>query len=234
VLFRSEQRCGYVVTPNVDHICLLQHDTTFQEVYRDAFLAIPDSTPLMWASRLLGKTLREKISGSDLIYSLSEHAAKRGHRVFFLGGVDQSVAEDTAGRLKALYPELTISGAYSPPFGFDKDPSKVAEIEETLRAAAPDICFTALGAPRQDYWNSRVCETCRIPVMLGVGGAFDFVTGRKRRASPILQKAGLEWAWRLCLEPRRLWRRYLVRDSYFFWLLFVEFWNGIFENRKNV
>lgn len=224
----QEKNPGYIVTPNVDHICLLQNDITFRNVYKSAFLALPDSTPLMWASWLLGRPLRKKISGSDLIYLLCEHAAKQGHRVFFLGGVNQSVVEETAARLRERYPGLIVSGAYSPPFGFENEASTVAEIEEILRLAEVDICFTALGAPRQDYWNSRVCETCGIPVMLGVGAAFDFVTGRKRRAPRFFQKAGLEWAWRLCLEPRRLWKRYLVRDSLFFWLLIVEMWNGIF------
>lgn len=229
----EERRCGFVVTPNVDHICQLQHDTAFQDVYKRAFLAIPDSTPLMWASWLLRKPLREKVSGSDLIYLLSEHAAKHNYRVFFLGGIDQSVAEDTAERLRTLYPGLVVAGVYSPPFAFEKDSVEVARIEETLRAAAPDICFTALGAPKQDYWNSRVSELCAIPVMLGVGAAFDFVTGRKRRAPLFLQKSGLEWAWRLCLEPRRLWKRYLVRDTQFFRLLWLEYWSGAFGKRKN-
>ncbi len=214
---------GYIVTPNVDHIVCYHENGEFREAYQNAFLVLPDGTPIIWASHLLGTPLREKISGSDLIYSLTEHAAQQGHSVFFLGGAE-GLADMSAKVFKQMFPALKVAGAYCPPLGFEQDPVKNAQVLKALKEAAPDICYVALGSPKQDIWNWRYCEQAGVPVMVGVGGSFDFVTGRVRRAPQWLQKAGMEWLWRLCHEPRRLWKRYLVRDVRFFAYLWTEFW----------
>lgn len=217
---------GYILTPNVDHICTLQDHTEFQEAYRNGLLAVCDGTILQWASMLLGAPIREKISGSDLILWLTEYAAQKGYSVFFLGGAD-GVAQKTAEILTKRYPGFSLAGVYSPPMGFDSDPREIQRSIEMVRNASPDICFVALGSPKQELWSYRHCQELDVPVLVGVGAAFDFVTGRRIRAPRWVQRAGLEWLWRLAQEPRRLAKRYLVRDMRFAPLLFREF----FRNR---
>ena len=216
---------GFIVTPNVDHICLLQNEQEFRRVYRAAFLVLPDGTPLMWAARFLGKPLKQKISGSDLVYWLSEHAAGKGHSLFLLGAAP-GVAEEAARVFEEIYPGTKIAGHYSPPLGFEKDPGEVEKILGMLRDAKPDICYVALGAPKQDFWNFLHCRQSGVPVSLGVGASLDFVTGRVKRAPVWMQHSGLEWLWRLCQEPGRLWRRYLLRDSRFLVLFLRELLRG--------
>ncbi len=212
---------GYIVTPNVDHICMCQDTPLFRRVYQEAFMVLADGMPLVWASRMLGKPLRQKISGSDLVFWLGEHAARKGHRVFYLGAAE-GVAEAAAKVLGQRYPGLEVAGVYSPPLGFEEDPVESERAIERVRACAPDICFLALGSPKQEIWAWKNVARTGVPVMIGVGGALDFVTGRQSRAPVFLQKVSLEWLWRLCHHPIRLWRRYLLRDSRFLMLVLRE------------
>ncbi|NIA12731.1 MAG: WecB/TagA/CpsF family glycosyltransferase [Nitrospiraceae bacterium] len=221
----AERTPGYIVTPNVDHVCLCQEDEDFGQACRNAFLVLPDGVPIVWASRLLGKPLQRKLSGSDLIYWMTEHAAKRGYSVFFLGAGD-GVADEVAKRLKARYPDLRVAGSFSPAFGFEKDAQANAAVTARVREAAPDICYVALGSPKQEVWMSRYFEDTGAPVLLGVGGSFDFVAGLQKRAPRLVQRVGMEWLWRLCHDPLRLWRRYLVRDMKFFALVWQEWRKG--------
>ena len=221
----AERKPGYIVTPNVDHVCLLHEDRDFSEACRNAFLVLADGVPIMWASRLLGQPLQRKLSGSDLIYWMTAHAAERGHSVFFLGA-GKGVADEVAKRLGIRYPDLRVAGTCSPAFGFERDEETNAAVFDRIREAAPDICYVALGSPKQEIWMSRNFEAAGVPVILGVGGSFDFVAGRQRRAPRLVQRVGLEWLWRLCHDPLRLWRRYLVRDVKFFALVWREWRRG--------
>lgn len=214
----SQRQPGYIVTPNVDHICLLQDNQSFRHAYDNALLSLADGKPLLWAGRLLRTPLRAKLSGSDLIYRISEIAAANGFSVYLLGAAE-GVAEEAARRLQELYGGLKVVGVESPPLGFEQDPEVNARILRRLADSGADICFVALGSPKQEIWMSRNINESKVPVMIGVGASFDFVAGRAKRAPAWMQDAGLEWFWRLCHEPRRLWRRYLVRDTRFFWLL---------------
>jgi N-acetylglucosaminyldiphosphoundecaprenol N-acetyl-beta-D-mannosaminyltransferase len=211
----------YVVTPNVDHLCRLPYDPAFQEAYEGAALRLPDGVPLMWFARLLGRRLCEKLSGSDLVPRLSAYAAEKGHRVFFLGAAE-GVAEEAARRLRERHPSLQVAGSFSPPFGFEKDARQCREAVERVRESRADICFVALGSPKQEIWLSQHAAGMGTPVCLAIGAGLDFVAGRVRRAPGWMQRAGCEWIWRLTQEPRRLWRRYLVEDSYFLILLLKE------------
>ncbi len=213
---------GYIVTPNIDHICVLRQNTQLRRAYEDAFLALPDGMAVMWAARLLGRPLRQKLSGSDLVPWLAEHASKQGHRVFFFGAAP-GVAEEAARKLEARFPELEVAGAYSPPLGFEQDPALNKAAIERVRKAQPDICFIALGSPKQEIWMHEHYSALDVPVCLGIGAAIDFAAGKVRRAPVILQRSGLEWLWRLCQEPRRLWRRYLVQDLRFIPIFLREF-----------
>jgi N-acetylglucosaminyldiphosphoundecaprenol N-acetyl-beta-D-mannosaminyltransferase len=214
----SQRLPGYVVTPNIDHVCRYHTNREFRDAYQHALLSLPDGTPLVWASRLLKTPLREKLSGSDMVYRLSEFAAAKGFKVYFLGAAE-GVAAEAANRLATLCPGLTVVGIDSPPMGFEQQPDLNDQVVERLAQSNADICFVALGSPKQEIWMRQNSGRCRVPVMIGIGASLDFVAGRVKRAPVWMQRSGLEWFWRLCQEPRRLWRRYLVHDTFFFWLL---------------
>lgn len=211
----------YVVTPNVDHIIKIQRDKEFHHIYKNASLVLADGMPLVWAAKLLKKPLKEKVSGSDLFPVLCEKAARRNMRIFFLGG-QEGVAQKAAEVLKRKYPEINIVGIYSPPFGFEKDEVENRKIINMINDTKPDILFVGLGAPKQEKWIYHHLKEINVPVSLGIGAAFDFVAGTKKRAPVWMQKAGLEWFWRFCLEPRRLFKRYFIDDVKFIYLFLRE------------
>jgi N-acetylglucosaminyldiphosphoundecaprenol N-acetyl-beta-D-mannosaminyltransferase len=211
----------YVLTPNVDHLCRVATDPTFRAAYEGADMVAVDGVPVMWAARLMGRPLREKLSGSDLLPLISGHAARKGYRVFLFGAAP-GVAEEAAARLTERNPGLQVAGTYSPPIGFEKDPEENARAVAAIRSADPDICFVAMGAPRQETWIHQNHAACGARVMLGVGASLDFAAGRVRRAPRVLQNAGLEWLWRMAQEPRRLGKRYLVDDSVFLRIVWEE------------
>jgi N-acetylglucosaminyldiphosphoundecaprenol N-acetyl-beta-D-mannosaminyltransferase len=222
---------GIVVTPNVDHICRCHVDPMFREAYASAFLSLPDGMPILWSAKLVGKPLKEKLSGSDMVPLLAEYAANQGHTVFFLGAAE-GVAEEAKNELCRRYPKLIVKGVYSPPMHFERNEHENSRVIQLLRNAAPDLCFLALGSPRQEIWMYQHSVLSGVPVMIGVGAGLDFIAGRVRRAPVWMQRVGLEWVWRLCMEPRRLWRRYLVEDSIFFALVWREFWKSRHSDTK--
>lgn len=212
----------FITTPNVDHIVRLEKDPEFREVYRKAAMALPDSVPLVWASRLLGKPLKERVAGSDLVLPVCEMAAKKGYSLYFLGG-ESGVAEKAAVRLKARLPTIKIAGSYAPPFGFESDALENEKIVRQINQAKADILFVALGAPKQEKWIARHLPELDIKLGLCVGAGIDFIAGASRRAPEWMRPIGLEWIWRLLCEPRRLWRRYLVEDAAILPIFFKEY-----------
>ena len=225
-----ERTPGFIVTPNVDHICLFHRRADIRAAYKEAFLALPDGIPLLWAARFLGRPLKEKLSGSDLVPMLSAWAAQEGCSVFCFGAAE-GVAEKAARNLRERYPGLTVAGVYSPPLGFERDPVENERAIAAIRNAKPDICFVALGCPKQELWLLEHYEDIGVPVSLGIGAGLDFVAGKVRRAPRCLQRIGLEWVWRLVQEPRRLWRRYLVEDALFFSLVWRDFRGTLLTHR---
>lgn len=207
-----EEQPGYVVTPNVNHVCLCQRDAAFRESYEHASLRLVDGTPIIWASYLFGEPLHQKLSGSDLVPWLSRWASHKGYSVFFFGGTP-GTADETARILQERNPHLRIAGTYCPPYGFDQDAAENEKGLAALQASNADLCFVALGSPKQELWMRKHVEAAGIPVLIGVGAAFDFMAGRIKRAPVWLQRSGMEWLWRLSQEPRRLWRRYILEDS---------------------
>jgi N-acetylglucosaminyldiphosphoundecaprenol N-acetyl-beta-D-mannosaminyltransferase len=208
----------YVVTPNVDHIIQLQKDSEFRKAYDAASLVLSDSMPLMWAAKFLGTPLKEKISGSDLFPKLCEVASEKGYKLFFLGG-RQGAALKASEVLRKKYPSIQIAGVYAPPFGFEGDETENNKIIKMIKVADPDILFVGLGAPKQEKWIYKHYKELNVPVSIGIGVTFEFVSGMVKRAPLWMQKAGLEWFWRLMMEPKRLWKRYLIDDMKFFWLV---------------
>jgi exopolysaccharide biosynthesis WecB/TagA/CpsF family protein len=202
-------RGGWIVTPNLDHVRRLQRDEWFREVYRQADLAVADGMPLVWACRLQKTPLPGRVAGSDLIWSLSSAAARRGASIFLLGG-DPGTAEEAAARLRERYEDLRIAGIYCPEPGFEQRPATLDEIAARLHFTRPDLVYVALGSPKQERLIQRLRSTLPGAWWLGCGISFSFVAGRVHRAPRWLQRVGLEWTHRLFQEPRRLARRYLV------------------------
>lgn len=209
------RRPGFIVTPNVNHVCLCDRDDRFRAVYEDAFLALPDGVPIILASRMMGTPLPQKLSGSDMVPALCARAAEDGFSVYFLGGTP-GTADRTAELMRERHPALKVSGTCCPDYGFERDPEKQQRVIEDLRRTQPDICFVALGSPKQEYWMADHYRDAGAIIYMGVGATFDFMSGRVRRAPRLFQRIGLEWLWRVAMEPRRLWRRYLVEDLVFF------------------
>jgi N-acetylglucosaminyldiphosphoundecaprenol N-acetyl-beta-D-mannosaminyltransferase len=213
-----------IVTPNVDHIVKLQKDEEFRSAYHDAALVLADGVPLLWAARFLGTPLKEKISGSDLFPKVCGVAAEKGYRLFFCGG-REGAADTAKAVLETKYPGLKVVGTYCPPFGFEADEKENSKIIQLIKDVKPDILFVGLGAPKQEKWINKYEKQYQVPVSIGIGVSFEFVAGMVKRAPLWMQKIGLEWFWRIMMEPGRLWRRYLVDDMEFFGLVLKQKYN---------
>jgi N-acetylglucosaminyldiphosphoundecaprenol N-acetyl-beta-D-mannosaminyltransferase len=206
---RANGAPAYVVTPNTHHVTMLQSDAKLRRVYEEAFLSVPDGVPLLWAGKLLGEPLRGRVNGTDLFEALCAKAAHDGLRVFLLGG-REGAAEAARAVLEARNPGLSVSGTYCPPLGFEHDREECARIVAAIDDAHPHLLFVGLGAPKQEYWMYDNRASLSVPMSLGIGVSFEFVGGVVRRSPVWMQRAGLEWFYRLITEPKRMWRRYLV------------------------
>jgi N-acetylglucosaminyldiphosphoundecaprenol N-acetyl-beta-D-mannosaminyltransferase len=196
-----------VATVNLDFLRIARGDEVFAETLKKADLALADGMPLVWASKLAGASLPERIAGIDLVEALCDRGSSLGWSIFLLGaepgiGIAASVA------MLRRHPGLRISGIYSPPVG-DWDDLEEKRIRDRITEANPDILLVALGAPRQDIWIAENKARLGVPVSIGVGCTFDVVCGAKSRAPRWMQRIGMEWAFRLVTEPTRLWRRYM-------------------------
>ena len=212
---------SYVFPLNVDVTMKAHADPELKAFFQGAALVLADGMPLVWASRWLGAPLKERVTGSDLFTVLCAMAAEQGYRVYFMGAMP-GVAAKAAAVLTQRFPRLQVAGTYSPPFGFEKDEAENGRIVQLLRDAKLDILFVGVGAPKQEKWIGRFCKQYQVPVSVAVGASFDFTAGNVRRAPLLMQQAGLEWAWRLLMEPGRLWRRYLLENPLFFYLVWKQ------------
>ena len=200
---------GWVLTPNLDHLRRLGHDRAFRALYSHANLIVADGMPLIWAARLQGTPLPERVAGSSLISSLSAGAARANRSVFLLGG-DPGTADKAAGILLARNPNLNVTGTYCPEPGFQNDEAKMQIVIQKLLEANPDIVYVALGSPKQEWLIGQIRGYLPRAWWLGIGISFSFLCGEVRRAPRWMQSCGLEWLHRLWQEPRRLARRYLL------------------------
>lgn len=208
----------YVVTPNAHHVVMLQEDAHFREIYQNAFLVVPDGVPLVWAADFLQTPLIERVNGTDLFEQLCELASKIGLKIFLLGG-RPGAADGAKQILNARYPGLNIVDTYCPPYGFETDIAELELINTRITSAAPHIIFVGLGAPKQEYWIYANYQKIGVPISVGIGVSFELVSGMVQRAPIWMQKKGLEWFFRLLVEPSRLWKRYLLGNTLFLWLV---------------
>lgn len=209
----SQARCQQVVTVNAQFVTVADRDSRLENLIRESALSVPDGVPLLWVAAALGSCLRGRVNGTELMVRLCEEAAIYGKSVYFLGG-RPGAGEITAERMQRRHPGLLIAGLDCPSFGFELDPVRDKEVSDRINEAAPDIVFVALGAPKAEYWIEDHLHL-NAKVMIGVGGSFELVGGITKRAPIFWQRVGCEWLWRLCMEPRRLWKRYLIGNLEF-------------------
>lgn len=214
----SKDSPEYVVTPNAQHILTLQKDTHFREIYGKAFLVVPDGVSLLWAAKFLQTPLEGRVNGTDLFERLCAIAAEKGLKIFLLGG-RPGAADKAAEILQARYPDLKIVGTHCPPYGFESNSAELALINAKIQAATPHILFVGLGAPKQENWIYANYQQLNVPISIGIGVSFELVAGMVQRAPVLMQKSGLEWLFRLIVEPKRLWQRYVVGNPLFIWLV---------------
>ncbi|MBI4782349.1 MAG: WecB/TagA/CpsF family glycosyltransferase [Oscillatoriophycideae cyanobacterium NC_groundwater_1537_Pr4_S-0.65um_50_18] len=214
----SSSQPEYVVTPNAHHVIMLQKDAEFQKIYRDAFLSVPDGVPLLWAAKFLDTPLSDRVNGTDLFENLCAIAAEKDLKVFFLGG-RPGAAEKVKETLQARHPALKVVGTCCPPYGFESQPDELEQINSKIRAAAPHILFVGLGAPKQEKWTYANYQELGVPISVSIGVSFELVADMVKRAPVLMQKMGLEWLFRLLVEPRRLWQRYIIGNPHFIWLV---------------
>jgi len=197
-----------VVTANAAILCMMRRDPELRDACRRGDLVVPDGMPVVWTSRLAGIPFPERVAGVDLTSRLLEAASEHGLSVYFLGARREVVA-DLARRCRREHPGLVVAGFRNGYFG----PADHAGIVEDIRRTAPHMLFVGMPSPFKETWCERHRAALDVPVIMGVGGSFDVLAGYVRRAPRFLQAAGLEWSWRLALEPRKMWKRYLVTNS---------------------
>ena len=203
----------YVVTPNPEFVVLARRDAAFRDILNRADLAIPDGGGLLLAARLFGTPLREQVRGTDLCYLLIEEAVRRRWRLFLLGAAP-GVADEAAQRLRARYAGLQIAGTFAGRAGPEGDGETRRAIREAGRC---DVLFVAYGARRQEAWIDRNVRALDVGLAIGVGGVLDFMSGRVRRAPYVVRRTGVDWLWRLVVQPSRF-RRQASTIPVFLWL----------------
>ena len=206
------------VVVNVDKIVKASRDPGLRRIINDCDLINADGMPVVWASRLLGKPLKERVTGVDLFEALMARAARKGWRVFLLGAREE-VVSGVARLYPARYPGLTIAGYRNGYWSKAEEEEVVAQIG----AARPDILFVAISSPTKEAFLARYQAAMKVPFAMGVGGTFDVAVGHVKRAPVWMQKAGLEWFYRFLQEPRRMFRRYFIEDMAFV-ALFAREW----------
>ncbi|MBV8033901.1 MAG: WecB/TagA/CpsF family glycosyltransferase [Pelomonas sp.] len=205
------------VVVNVDKIVKAQHDEELRRIINDCALINADGMPVVWASRWLGKPLKERVAGVDLFEALMRRSAQTGWRVYLLGARDE-VVQGVKDLYERKYPGLTVAGARDGYWQAGEDEAVARQIAD----ARPDILFVAISSPKKEQFLGRYQAMMKVPFAMGVGGTFDVAVGRVRRAPVWMQRSGLEWFYRFLQEPRRMFRRYFIEDMAFAGLLWRE------------
>ncbi|MFA5059047.1 MAG: WecB/TagA/CpsF family glycosyltransferase [Candidatus Omnitrophota bacterium] len=215
----------YVCIAPVSTVVRCQEDEQYRSIINGAAMVTPDGMPLVWLGRLKGHKTIKRTYGPDLMLETCRLSQERNCAHYFYGG-SQETCDLLEKNLRQKFPKINIAGKYSPPFrnlSFEEDKAIVEEINR----CSPDILWVGLGSPKQDIWMSEHRLRLNVPVMVGVGAAFDFIAGTKSQAPIWMQNSGLEWIFRLCCEPGRLWRRYLIGNSKFIFYLLKDLVLGV-------
>lgn len=208
--FIARDQRGYICTVNVAILMMMRSDRRLQSFVNGAALVVADGQPLIWASRVQPNALPERVTGVDLVDVLCGLAAKEGHPVYFLGA-KRSVIDTATNRLKARYPALQIAGVDDGYFGPEDAPQRA----DAIAKSGAKILIVGMGVPRQEIFLEEQWDRLGVNLAIPVGGSFEVFAGTAKRAPVVVQRVGMEWAFRLAQEPRRLWKRYLVTNSQF-------------------
>lgn len=212
---------GWVVTPNLDILRQIVGDPEMRTMVAGADLTLADGMPIVWASRLAGDPLPERVAGSQLIWDLSGRCAADGYSVFLLGGGDDETCRLAAANLQTRWPGLQVAGWYAPPFGFERSGEEMDRIRAELRSARPNVVYCAFGFPKQERLIHALLPDLPGAWLVAVGGSVTMAAGRVERAPGLMQRTGTEWLHRLAKEPRRLFKRYVVQDLPFAAVMFA-------------
>jgi N-acetylglucosaminyldiphosphoundecaprenol N-acetyl-beta-D-mannosaminyltransferase len=215
----SPHESAYVCIANVHMMAEAHMDKSFADVIRQADVITPDGVPLTWGLRLLHGIKQERVAGSDILPDLLQRAMVERIPVFFYGGTPQMLTQ-TSKYLGNTYPSLNVVGMYSPPFR-SLTPEEERSVIDSINQSGARLIFVVLGCPKQEKWMASMKGKINA-VMIGIGGALPILVGAQKRAPKLMQKAGLEWLFRFFLEPRRLFKRYAVTNTYFMLLLTKE------------
>ena len=222
-LIEKLQYGGVVFTPNIDHIMKLQKNYNFYQIYNKADYIVCDSKILMYVSKFLGTPIQEKISGSDLFpafYNYYRHDDTM--KIFLLGGSEETVSI-AQHKINAKVDRDMVVAAYSPPFGFEYDEQECQKIIELINDSGATVLGIGVGAPKQELWlNKFKHQLQNVKVFLAIGATINFEAGSMKRSPKWMSEIGLEWLFRLLSEPQRLWKRYLIDDLPFFWLVLLQ------------
>jgi N-acetylglucosaminyldiphosphoundecaprenol N-acetyl-beta-D-mannosaminyltransferase len=210
----ERREAGFVCAVPVHAVMVAQDDPEMYAALRRSTLSVPDGMPLVWAANLLGEHLPDRVYGPELMLRYNSRCVERGHRVWLYGGRDQGSLVQLALSMRQRHPGLQIVGGYSPPFRSLSEDEEDSIVEQ-INAARPDVLWVGIGVPKQEKWMARMRERLDVPVMCGVGAAFDFHAGRISQAPRWMQERGLEWTYRIAQEPRRLLPRYLYFNPKF-------------------
>ncbi len=215
----ENRQSNYVCVTPAHGIMECQRDPTLRGIFNRSGLTTPDGMSVVWLLKLRGHRHVDRVYGPDLLEAVCELSLSRGWRHYFYGGAPE-VVEMLVSRLQARFPGLGVVGSYSPPFRPLTDEEDQAIIQE-INAVDPDIVWVGISTPKQERWMAAHLDQLSAPVLIGVGAAFDFLSGKKSQAPRWIQRSGLEWFYRLVSEPRRLWRRY-AEYPYFVWLVIAQ------------
>lgn len=221
---------GVVFTPNVDHIMNLQRDPAFYEAYSCADYVVCDSKILHFASKFLQNPFKEKISGSDLFPAFYQHHQHNEDIKIFLLGAREGVAHEAQKRINAKVNRSIVTAVYSPSFGFENKEAECEAIIDRVNASGATVLAVGVGSPKQEKFIYKYKHRLpHVKIFLAIGATIDFEAGNVKRSPQWMSEAGLEWLYRLFAEPRRLWKRYLIEDLPFFWLLLKQKFNRYTE-----
>lgn len=219
-LLERLQSGGTVFTPNVDHVIKLQKDPEFYQAYQQADYRVCDSQILLYASKFLGTPIQEKISGSDFFPTFYRYYKDDETIKIFLLGAAEGVARKAQRRINAEVGRKMIVASHSPSFGFEKNEKECQKIVDLINQSGATVLAIGVGAPKQEIWISKYKDQLKnIKIFLAIGATIDFEAGQVKRSPKWMSHAGLEWLYRLASEPKRLWKRYLIEDLPFFWLV---------------
>ena len=211
----AEGRRGYCCTCPVYTLMQGHERREVRAALNEADWVVPDGVPVVWALKRMGAQRVGRVYGPDLMLALSEISARSGYPQFYVGGAP-GIADRLSMSMQKRFPGLRVGGTFSPPFRELNRDEENAMIS-VLNGSGARIVWVGLGSPKQDLWMARYRHRLNCDLMLGVGAAFDILSGRRRQAPGWMRKSGLEWTYRLALEPRRLWRRYLLYNPRFLW-----------------